>query len=262
METKPESTPEAEPTGLEVLRRPFHPHQISRLPKPTCPLDEWRRLPKAKCKECGGYHATTKTIHLDYVGHAALTARLLEADPNWNWEPVAKDDHGLPILDKDGGMWIKLTVCGVTRLGYGDAQGKTGPNATKERIGDALRNAAMRFGAALDLWHRGDLHQDEHQEEPQKDPEPPQEGPSVRERIKTALAKADTAEAVRGILQGLCDKVMTEPSGERDHLLKLIANHVLALETDRKIDHDAALAITEICKDKQTGLLKEGEETF
>jgi len=25
----------------------------------------------------------------------------------------------------------------------------------KELIGDALRNAAMRFGAALDLWHKG-----------------------------------------------------------------------------------------------------------
>jgi hypothetical protein len=31
----------------------------------------------------------------------------------------------------------------------------------KERIGDALRNAGMRFGAALDLWHKGDLHADE-----------------------------------------------------------------------------------------------------
>lgn len=28
----------------------------------------------------------------------------------------------------------------------------------KERIGDALRNAAMRFGAALELWHKGELH--------------------------------------------------------------------------------------------------------
>jgi hypothetical protein len=63
-------------------------------------------------------------------------------------------------------MWIKLTVCGVTRLGYGDAQGKTGGNAMKERIGDALRNAAMRFGAALDLWHKGDLHGDEEEEKP------------------------------------------------------------------------------------------------
>lgn len=58
-------------------------------------------------------------------------------------------------------MWIRLTVCGVTRLGYGDAQGKTGGDAMKERIGDALRNAAMRFGAALDLWHKGILHMDE-----------------------------------------------------------------------------------------------------
>ena len=61
-------------------------------------------------------------------------------------------------MDNFGGMWIKLTVCGVTRLGYGDAQGKEGGNAIKEAIGDALRNAAMRFGAALELWHKGDLH--------------------------------------------------------------------------------------------------------
>jgi hypothetical protein len=38
----------------------------------------------------------------------------------------------------------------------------------KERIGDALRNAAMRFGAALDLWHKGDLHKDEEPEQPEE----------------------------------------------------------------------------------------------
>jgi hypothetical protein len=38
----------------------------------------------------------------------------------------------------------------------------------KERIGDALRNAAMRFGAALDLWHKGDLHIEEDDETPKK----------------------------------------------------------------------------------------------
>ena len=53
-------------------------------------------------------------------------------------------------------MWIKLTVCGVTRLGYGDAGGRKGSNAIKEIIGDALRNAGMRFGMALDLWSKGD----------------------------------------------------------------------------------------------------------
>lgn len=122
-------------TGLELMRKPFPPHQINRLPK-------------------GG-------VTLSYVGHAALTDRLLDADPSWSWEPVAFGEDGLPKLDANGGLWIRLTVCGVTRLGYGDSGDKKGPNAMKERIGDALRNAAMRFGAALDLWHKGELHIDE-----------------------------------------------------------------------------------------------------
>lgn len=122
-------------TGLALLREPFPANQISYLPK-------------------GG-------VKLAYVGHAALTDRLLDADPAWNWEFAAVNPDGTPIIDKEGGFWIKLTVCGVTRLGYGDAQGKTGGNAMKERIGDALRNAAMRFGAALDLWHKGELHIEE-----------------------------------------------------------------------------------------------------
>lgn len=153
---------EQKKTGLELLRAPFAPHQISLLPKPYK-----RDSPKGKCAECGGYHGLP-AAHLSYVGHAALTDRLLDCDPNWSWEPVAFGADGLPLLDRDGGMWIRLTVCGVTRLGYGDAQGKTGPDAMKERIGDALRNAAMRFGAALDLWHKGELHKDD---EPDSAPE-------------------------------------------------------------------------------------------
>lgn len=139
---------------LKKLREEFPANQISKLPKPFN-----KDAQKGNCKECGGYHGLP-AAHLDYVGHAALTDRLLEVDPFWSWEPVAFNADSLPALDKDGGMWIRLTVCGVTRLGYGDAQGKTGGNATKERIGDALRNAAMRFGAALDLWHKGILHLD------------------------------------------------------------------------------------------------------
>lgn len=122
-------------TGLALLRKPFPDNQISHLPK-------------------GG-------VKLAYVGHAALTDRLLDADPNWAWEPLSLDERGLPRLDECGGLWIRLTVCGVTRLGYGDAGQKKGGDAMKERIGDALRNAAMRFGAALDLWHKGELHADE-----------------------------------------------------------------------------------------------------
>lgn len=166
---------EANTEALSRLRVPFPAHQINKLPKPTISNDEWKKLPKGHCKECGGYHATTKTIHLDFVGHAALTDRLLDVDPCWTWEPLAIGQDGNPVIDKDGGMWIRLTVCGVTRLGYGDAQGKTGGNAMKERIGDAIRNAAMRFGAALELWHKGDLHleeEDDGQKEEQVKPDP------------------------------------------------------------------------------------------
>ena len=137
--------------GLSNLLKPFAPNEINTLPKPYS-----KDSLKSNCKECGGYHGLP-AAHLEYVGHAALTKRLLETDLSWTWEPVAFDSEGLPALDKNGGLWIRLTVCGVTRLGYGSADGKTGPNAMKEVIGDALRNAGMRFGAALDLWHKGDL---------------------------------------------------------------------------------------------------------
>ncbi len=146
--------------GLDLMRAPFEPHQISKLPKESRTQIDERKKNRAAgiwCPECGAWHHK-KAIHVDYVGHAALTNRLLDCDPEWNWEPVSTNEDGTPKLDADGGLWIRLTVCNVTRLGYGDAEGKQGPAAMKERIGDALRNAAMRFGAALELWHKGDLH--------------------------------------------------------------------------------------------------------
>jgi hypothetical protein len=160
---KPES--EVAPDPLELLRRPFPDHQVSKLPKETKAQADERKADQdkgkwpARCAVCGGLHHA-RAVHLDYVGHAALTDRLLDVDPHWTWEPVALRD-GLPAFDAVGGLWIKLTVCGVTRLGYGAADGKKGGDAVKEIIGDALRNAAMRFGAALDLWHKGDLHVEE-----------------------------------------------------------------------------------------------------
>lgn len=148
---------------LAELRKPFPAHQINRLPKPSPAQTEAVKKDYStghRCHECGQWHAKN-VVHLDYVGHAALTDRLLDVDPTWGWEPLSLGSDGYPVIDKNGGMWIKLTVCGVTRLGYGDSQGKTGGNAIKECIGDALRNAAMRFGAALDLWHKGELHSEE-----------------------------------------------------------------------------------------------------
>lgn len=150
---------------LNKLRAPFPANQISKLPKESRKQIEERknRVPGCmvwNCPECGNAHHKD-AVHLDYVGHAAATDRLLDVDPAWSWEPLAVTEKGLPAFDENGGLWIKLTVCGVTRLGYGSADGKSGGDAKKEIIGDAIRNAGMRFGMALDLWHKGDLHLDE-----------------------------------------------------------------------------------------------------
>ena len=146
------------PEQAAALRAPFPKSAISHLPK-------------------GG---TT----LDFVGHAAVTQRLLEIDPEWNWEPVAFDTDGLPKFDDRGGLWLKLTVCGVTRLGYGEPQGSDPFDKTKGSIGNAIRNAAMRFGVALDLWSKDDISNTA--------PEPPKAVASEQDVAKwrAAIAKA------------------------------------------------------------------------
>lgn len=164
-------TPLKPPTGLALLRAPFPDNQISKLPKESRAQIDARKSDKSlmewKCKVCGGMHHKN-AVHLDYVGHAAATDRLLDTDIEWDWEPFAVDDRGLPAFDDSGGLWIRLTVCGKTRIGYGSADGKTGGDAKKEVIGDAIRNAGMRFGMALDLWHKGVLHADD---EPERAPD-------------------------------------------------------------------------------------------
>lgn len=143
------------------LRAPFPPESIGHRPVVTCKAcsDAQGRVCDKKthqvkeCRECGNYLTSAHT-HLDFVGHAFVRERLLDVDPEWNWEPMARDDVGRPAFDSNGGMWIYLTVCGTTRIGYGDAQGKKGPNAVKEAIGDALRNAGQSFGIALDMWKK------------------------------------------------------------------------------------------------------------
>lgn len=132
-------------------------------------------------------------VQLAYVGHAAVTDRLLAVDPEWSWEPVAFDERGLPAITqvgKDACLWIRLTVCGVTRYGVGTA-GEGSFELSKQLISDALRNAAMRFGVALDLWAKEDLHA-----------EPPAP-PRVR-------ADADTIARVEAALEALDETVRVE----------------------------------------------------
>jgi hypothetical protein len=146
--------------GLQKLRAEVPDNLISYLPKPTkAQNDPNTKREWVRCKVCGGYHHP-QVVHLEYVGHAATTHILLDADLDWSWEPVAWTPEGLPAFDNKGGLWIKLTVCGKTRLGYGNAASKESADPgsrEKEVIGDAIRNAAMRFGVALDLWSKADL---------------------------------------------------------------------------------------------------------
>lgn len=127
------------------------PALVSKLPKGK------NEDPKSSCSVCGGYHGQ-RMFHLDYVGHADVTKALLAIDPSWSWEPMALDADGLPRFDRTDrgqpyGLWIRLTVGGMTRLGYGSCDdNKADPE--KELIGDAIRNAAMRFGVAVDLWSK------------------------------------------------------------------------------------------------------------
>ena len=149
-----------------ALRKPFPPESVGKLPK-------------------GG-------VMLDYVGHAAVTDRLLTVDPNWSWEPFALGPDGLPAVDRSGNLWIRLTVCGVTRIGVGDGKNP------KEQIGDAIRNAAMRFGVALDLWAKENLvefaqaattarRQTPPAAEPEQPAEPTETGEAMTAKTRAAM---------------------------------------------------------------------------
>jgi hypothetical protein len=66
---------------------------------------------------------------------------------------------GGPMIRVESGeakLWIRLTVAGVTRPAVGVAPADA-VELDKQLISDAIRNGAMRFGVALDLWSREDL---------------------------------------------------------------------------------------------------------
>ena len=127
------------------LRAPFPADAIGKLPKPY-KADS----PKGNCNVCHGYHGLP-AVHLDYVGHAVITNRLNMVDPEWNWTPMGTDAEGNPKLDAEKNLWIWLTIGDKTIPAVGDGKNM------KERIGDAIRNGAMRFGVALELWAKEEL---------------------------------------------------------------------------------------------------------
>lgn len=146
---------------LAKLREPFPPAQIGHLPRVTCKAcsdKNCQNHQRQRCNTCKAF-ISTQHIHLDYVGHAEVTDRLLSVDPEWSWEPVSFDAAGLPTISKGVGgeyvLWIRLTVAGMTRLGVGSVFG--GTDVEKQLVSDALRNAAMRFGVGLALWAKTEL---------------------------------------------------------------------------------------------------------
>lgn len=175
------------PAGLALLRQEVPAHLIGKLPRVTCRVcskgENCQQHRKVRCEVCHGY-ISSQHIHLDYVGHAETTSILLDADPAWSWEPMAFDADGLPKFDAINGLWIRLTVCGVTRIGYGTAENagfKAKGDLVKEVIGDAIRNAAMRFGVALNLWAKTDIHERTPREEPESRPAQRPKGSAAQE---------------------------------------------------------------------------------
>lgn len=149
---------------VRALRAPFPASAVGKLPRTTCKAcsDSNSKVcdkhQKRECQGCGNW-MTTAHIHLDYVGHAEVTDRLLSVDPQWSWEPLAFAPDGGPLIRQSGKeltLWGRLTIGGVTRLGVGSVAANTF-EAEKQLIGDFVRNAAMRFGVALDLWSKTEL---------------------------------------------------------------------------------------------------------
>lgn len=105
---------------------------------------------------------------LSFVGHAEITRILIEVDPMWWWEPAAFID-GVPAIHVHNGliprkgqdplavqmasMWGTLYIHGASRVAVGSCEYHK-PDLHKELVSDFLRNAAMRFGIALNLWSK------------------------------------------------------------------------------------------------------------
>ncbi len=208
------------PDEAAALRAEFPGSRVGVLPQPY-----EKNAPKSNCGVCGKYHGLP-AMHLDFVGHGAVTERLLEVDPEWTWEPMAYTPEGLPALDPWGNLWIRLTVAGVTRPGVGDGA------SMKVCIGDAIRNAAMRFGVALDLWIRGD-GEDEKREGTESMPDAPPDPRKVargdaRDRIR--LLSGDGQAAVRAF----CDtqQISRTPSEWSDRDLNAVVAVIAAREAE------------------------------
>lgn len=142
----------------DALAAPFPPEAIGYKPVYTCRACEGRVCvvhDKAPCTVCNQV-ISTEHDHVTFIGHAYVTERLFDVDPDWDWEPYAHGPDGLPAFDEVGGLWIRLYIGGEWRKGYGHADGRKDGDGKLIAMGHALRIAGMRgFKIALDHW-KGD----------------------------------------------------------------------------------------------------------
>lgn len=143
-------SPEDSSKLMAKLGRPFVKSAIRQRHEITCRRCRWDDRGHcdshawADCDVCGVSHTSAAT-HVDYVGHAHVTERLLKVDPTWTWEPLATNEHGLPVVE-EGVLWIRIRILGIWRIEVGEG------STMKERIANAIRRGAMRAGVGLSLW--------------------------------------------------------------------------------------------------------------
>ena len=165
---------------------------------------------------------------------------------------------GAPLLINNGStLWIKLTVLGVTRIGVGTVEGGKF-EVEKQLIGDAIRNAAMRFGVALDLWSKEDLSRPEESthEAQQSDQSPstvPINGEDTATESGLPIAAAETLAKVREAIGGLFQ-------GERLELKEWWKpENVRVATVDRLSEDDAKIVLKKVAEIKKSRTDADGQ---
>lgn len=106
---------------------------------------------------------------LDFVGHADICRILITIDQMWSWEPI-EWDGGKPAMYIENDMltmWGRLTVLGKSVIGVGTVKASA-MEASKQVVGDFLRNASMRLGISLSLWTKSEWNDLDHNPAPAK----------------------------------------------------------------------------------------------
>lgn len=208
-----------------------------------------------------------RSYSLDYVGHADLTRTLIEIDPEWDWEPLAYDDNGLPrviMTEKEWVLWGKLTLLGKTRICVGNCDADK-HDAEKELIGDLLRNGAMRFGIFGGLWSKaGDAPA-----ESRGPTQPARAASSVQRGSGTTTNSGHPTENMRKMIFAISRKLFHSPVEEMGFIRHVTGREGIAAEAAEQLSYDEGKKLCDALKSAEGGTwpkgwspLGPGEEPF